>query len=117
MSQATFNETMIGTDNLEKTAEFYKNFLGMEVSHPGDGQSFLILKDTKTGQNLLIVKDPQIKNALPSVSSSDLTESLEKLVSHGGKVLNQNVYPSMKVANVQDPDGREMCIWQELSKL
>lgn len=114
MSFAKFSETMIGSKDLSQTASFYTKFLGMEVSNPGDGQSFLILKDTKTNQSLLIVADPTIQNALPSVESEDLEKTLASLSEHGGKVVSQNTFPTMKVANVQDPDGRNMCIWQTI---
>lgn len=114
MSLAKFAETMIGSKDLSATAAFYTQFLGMEISNPGDGKSFLILKDTKTQQNLLIVADPSIQNALPSIESEDLEKTLEALTIQGGKILNQSVHPSMKLANVQDPDGRNMCIWQTL---
>lgn len=60
MSHAKFAETMIGSKNLKATADFYTDFLGMEISNPGDGQSFLTLKDSKTNQLLLIVADPSI---------------------------------------------------------
>lgn len=112
MSLAKFTETMIGSKDLPATAAFYTKFLGMEISNPGDGKSFLILKDPKTNQSLLIVADPSIQNALPSIESENLEKTLESLSNQGGKVVNQAQYPTMKVANVQDPDGRNMCIWQ-----
>jgi predicted enzyme related to lactoylglutathione lyase len=86
----------------------------MEISNPGDGKSFITLKDPKTNQNLLIVADPRIQNALPSIESTDLEKTLEALTDQGGKIVDQAQYPSMKLANVQDPDGRKMCIWQTI---
>jgi predicted enzyme related to lactoylglutathione lyase len=114
MSLAKFTETMIGSKDLSVTAAFYTKFLGMEVSNPGDGQSFITLKDPKTNQSLLIVADPRIQNALPSIESENLEKTLEALSSQGGKIVDQAQYPTMKVANVQDPDGRNMCIWQTI---
>lgn len=112
MSLAKFAETMIGSKDLSATAAFYTKFLGMEVFNAGDGKSFITLKDPKTNQNLLIVADPRIQNALPSIESENLEKTLESLSTQGGKIIDQAEYPSMKVANVQDPDGRNMCIWQ-----
>lgn len=112
MSFVKFSETMIGSKDLSATASFYTKFLGMEVSNPGDGKSFITLRDPKTNQNLLIVADPRIQNALPSLESENLEKSLEALTAQGGKIVDEAQYPSMKVANVQDPDGRNMCIWQ-----
>ena len=112
MALAKFSDTMIGAKDLSATATFYTKFLGMEISHPGDGQSFVTLKDPKTNQSLLIVADPSIQNALPSIESEDLEKTLAALAAHGGKVVTQSAFPTMKVANVQDPDGRNMCIWQ-----
>ena len=114
MASAKFSDTMIGSKDLEKTAEFYKNFLGMEVSNPGDGKSFLILKDPKTNQTLMIVGDPSIQNAQPSIESENLDETAKELNLLGGKALSQNTYPTMKVADVEDSDGRKMCLWQNL---
>ena len=114
MASAKFTDTMIGSKDLPATAEFYKKFLGMEISNPGDGKSFMILKDPKTNQTLCLVGDPTIQNAMPSIESENIEQTLEALSSQGGKVLNQAQYPTMKVANVQDPNGRNMCIWQTL---
>ena len=114
MATAKFADTMIGSKDLAKTAEFYKKFLGMAISNPGDGKSFVILKDVKTSQSLLIVSDPSIQNAQPSIESVDIVETVKELSLLGGKVLSQNTYPSMKVADVEDADGRKMCIWQNV---
>jgi predicted enzyme related to lactoylglutathione lyase len=114
MNTAKFETTMIGSKDLGKTAEFYKKFLSMEVSNPGDGKSFMILKDLKTSQTLMIVADPAIQNAQPSIESENLEETVKELNLLGGKVLSQNAYPTMKVANVEDVDGRKMCIWQSV---
>ena len=88
--------------------------MGLEVSNPGDGKTFIIWKDSQTNQTLCIVADPSIQNALPSIESENLEITLEALAQQGGKILNQTQYPTMKVTNVQDPDGRNMCIWQNL---
>lgn len=114
MANAKFADTMIGSKDLGKTAAFYKSFLGMEVSNPGDGQSFMILKDPKTNQTLMIVADPSIQNAQPSIESENLDETVNELHLLGGKVLSQNTYPTMKVADVEDSEGRRMCLWQSL---
>ena len=114
MATAKFADTMIGSKDLPKTAEFYKKFLGMEISNPGDGKSFVILKDLKTSQTLMIVCDPSIQNAQPSIESENLDETVRELTLLGGKVLSQNTYPTMKVADVEDSDGRKMCIWQNV---
>ena len=114
MASAKFADTMIGSKDLGKTAEFYKSFLGMEVSNPGDGKSFMILKDPKTNQPLMIVGDPSIQNAQPSIESDNLDETVKELNLLGGKVLSQNTYPTMKVADVEDSDGRKMSIWQNV---
>lgn len=115
VATAKFVDTMIGSKDLPTTAEFYAKFLGMEISDPGVSDSFMILKDPKTQQRLLIVADPSIQNAQPSIESEDMEKTLEVLKSHGGRVLNQNTYPKVKVANVQDPDGRNLCIWQAIT--
>ena len=114
MASAKFADTMIGSKDLGKTAQFYKSFLGMEVSNPGDGKSFMILKDPKTNQPLMIVGDPSIQNAQPSIESDNLDETVKELNLLGGKVLSQNTYPTMKVADVEDSDGRKMSIWQNV---
>lgn len=114
MAYAKFADTMIGTKDLTKTSEFYKMFLGMEISNPGDGKSFMILKDPKTSQTLMIVGDPSIQNAQPSIESENLEKTLESLKVLGGEVLSQETYATMKVANVEDVDGRKMCVWQNL---
>jgi predicted enzyme related to lactoylglutathione lyase len=114
MATAKFADTMIGSKDLSKTSEFYKKFLGMEVSNPGDGKSFMILKDPKTNQTLCIVADPSIQNAQPSIETDNLEETLAEMTSLGGKVLSQDAYATMKVANVEDADGRKMCVWQDL---
>lgn len=114
MASAKFADTMIGSKNIGKTAEFYKKFLSMEISNPGDGKSFVILKDPRTNQTLMIVGDPSIQNAQPSIESENLDETVKELTVLGGKVLSQNTYPTMKVADVEDSDGRKMCIWQNL---
>ena len=114
MASAKFADTMIGSKDLGKTAQFYKSFLGMEVSNPGDGKSFMILKDPKTNQTLMIVGDPSIQNAQPSLESENLDETIKELNLLGGKVLSQNTYPTMKVADVEDSDGRKMSIWQNV---
>jgi predicted enzyme related to lactoylglutathione lyase len=110
-----YAETMIGSKNLPATAEFYKKFLGMEVSNPGDGQSFMILADPKTNQRLCIVADPRIQNAVPSIETTNFDMTLTEFTAQGGKVVDQNTYPTMKVATVQDPDGRQLCIWQTIN--
>ena len=74
----------------------------------------MILKDPKTAQTLCIVGDPSIQNAQASIESEDMEQTLENLLSEGGKIVNQNQYPTMKTASVQDPDGRAMIIWQTL---
>lgn len=114
MASAKFADTMIGSKNLPATAAFYTTFLGMEISNPGDGKSFMILKDPKTGQSLCITADPTLENACPSIESENLELTLTALSAQGGKVIDQAAYATMKVANVQDPDGRKMCIWQTL---
>lgn len=114
MASAKFTDTMIGSRDLVKTAEFYKNFLGMEVSNAGDGKSFVILRDPKTNQTLCIVADPSIQNALPSIESEDIDATVKELSLLGGKVLSQETYAKMKVANVEDSEGRKMCVWQSL---
>lgn len=114
MSTAKFADTMIGSKDLNKTADFYKNFLGMEVSNPGDGKSFLILSDPKTQQSLCIVADPTIENALASIESDNIDLTVKELLQLGGKVLSQETYSTMKLAKVEDADGRKMCIWQNL---
>jgi predicted enzyme related to lactoylglutathione lyase len=114
MAMAKYADTMIGSQNLQKTAEFYKSFLGMEISNPGDGKSFMILKDPKTNQTLCIVGDPSILNAQPSIESENIDTTIENLKLLGGKVLSQETYATMKVANVEDVDGRKMCVWQNL---
>jgi predicted enzyme related to lactoylglutathione lyase len=114
MASGKFADTMIGSTDLSKTAEFYKSLLGMEVSNPGDGTSFMILKDPKTNQTLCITSDASIQNALPSIESENIDHTVDELKSLGGKVLSQKTYATMKVANVEDSDGRKMCIWQTL---
>src|SRR3989344_1675012 len=99
MASAKFSDTMIGSKDLPATAEFYRKFLGMEISNPGDGKSFMILKDTKTSQTLCIVADPSIQNAIPSIESENIDVTISALTSLGGKVLSQETYPTMKVAN------------------
>jgi predicted enzyme related to lactoylglutathione lyase len=114
LASAKFADTMIGSKDLSKTSEFYKKFLGMEISNPGDGVSFMILKDPKTNQTLCIVADPKIQNALPSIESENMDQTVNELTLLGGKVLSQNTYATMKVANVEDSEGRMMCLWQSL---
>ena len=70
----------------------------------------LFMKDPKTAQTLCIVGDPSIQNAQASIESEDMEQTLENLLSEGGKIVNQNQYPTMKTASVQDPDGRAMII-------
>lgn len=114
MASAKFADTMIGSKDLGKTSEFYKKFLGMEVSNPGDGKTFMILKDPKTNQTLCITADPTIQNAIPSIETENMELTVGEIGSLGGKVLSQNTFASMKVANVEDSDGRKMCIWQTI---
>ena len=114
MASGKFADTMIGSKDIGKTVEFYTRFLGMEISNAGDGKSFMILKDPKTNQSLLIVGDPTIQNALPSIESDNIEDTVKELNLLGGKVLSQNTYPTMKVANVEDFEGRKMCIWQTI---
>lgn len=114
MSKAKFADTMIGSEDINKTAEFYKKFLGMTVSDAGDGESYLILKDERTSQTLLIVGDPQIKNAQPGIASENIERTLQELQDLGGKVKSRDTFPSMLVADVEDAEGRHMCIWQTL---
>ena len=75
----------------------------------------LFMKDPKTAQTLCIVGDPSIQNAQASIESEDMEQTLKNLLSEGGKIVNQNQYPTMKTASVQDPDGRAMIIWQTIS--
>lgn len=114
MATAKYADTMIGSKDLSKTSEFYRNFLGMEVSNPGDGKSFMILKDPKTNQTLCITADPTIQNAIPSIETENMELTVNEISSLGGKVLSQNTYATMKVANVADSDGRKMCVWQTI---
>ena len=114
MALAKFTDTMIGSKDLGKTVQFYKDFLGMQVSNTGDGKSFIILTDPKTNQNLCITADSSIENALPSIESDCIEDTLQNLKILGGKVISEHVYATMKVANVEDLDGRKMCVWQSL---
>lgn len=112
MASAKFADTMIGSKDMKKTAEFYKTFLGMVPDI--ENEFYILLKDPKTSQTLCIVGDPEVDQATPSLESENLDVTLEELKKLGGQVLKQEGYKSMKLARAQDADGRPLMIWQNL---
>lgn len=58
--------------------------------------------------------DPNTQDAVMAIEAEDLEKTIGELSNLGGKILSQQTFAAMKVANVEDSDGRKMCIWQSL---
>ena len=112
MRRARFADTMIGSTDIKKTAQFYKSVLKMKLADKGDG-SFVILHDPQTAQRLCIVSTPKAStNAGIGIETPNLDQTLASLKKNGCKVMGRWEYPKMIGANCKDIDGHEMVLWQ-----
>ena len=91
----------------QKTSDFYKNLLGLEVKSMGD--DFAVLKDPHTGKEF-VLKRNQASDA--DFNVLDLDETLGTIEQTGGRVFERWEYPELVGARCQDPSGNEFLLWQ-----
>lgn len=94
MSSAKFTDTVIDSDDLQKSARS---------------------KDLRMDQGLRLIANPESRGASPGFETADLDEALSALEKGGGVVMYLWTRPRMKGANVRDREGREIVVWQSVS--
>jgi len=108
-----FEQVTISVNNMEKSIEFYKDLLGLEIQHNIDTQEMklVFLGNGDTMVELMwtgkAVENVQNQNISMGFVCDDLDKTLETMKTKGYKILTRIIEPNphVKFFFISDPDG------------
>lgn len=106
-----WSELSLPVTELAEAVEFYRDSMGLEIEHEGNG--YAILVHPVTGQRLSMKECEYIAQPAMSIEADDFAAQIERLVDSGAEVIDREESETFKHANVADPDGHEILVWWE----
>lgn len=107
---SVYSDNMLSAKNYKSLVAFYRDSIGLYPSVARE--DFTILIDQESGQRLCITSGPSNGRFSPGISSKKLDSTITQMTQLGAKVLKQWEYPGMIGANVEDPEGNEIVVWE-----
>jgi catechol 2,3-dioxygenase-like lactoylglutathione lyase family enzyme len=101
----------VPVEDLEVSARFYMEALGLEVVQRGHG--WIIVRDPDTGQQLCLKESSTHAHPAISLQCSDFEAALAHLEEAGAVEVYVETSDNFKHATVRDPDGHEIFLWWE----
>jgi predicted enzyme related to lactoylglutathione lyase len=104
------SDFMMSAKNFEELVGFYEKNCGLVVESKNGG--FAMLVDPSTALLLCITNGTSIGRPGPGLLVKNLAVSLESLKGQGAKVIKTWEYERMIGANIEDPEGNEVLVYQ-----
>jgi predicted enzyme related to lactoylglutathione lyase len=107
----TYSDNMISAKDLNSLAAFYEKSFGLyrEVSNA----SFVTLRDERSHQRICLVGGDAVSRMSAGILTVDRDAALKTLENNGAKITKRWEYEKMLGANLTDPEGNEILVWQE----